>query len=443
MTSYVPGPEPVVPTATPAEAARSGQPRSVFVRLSAMMLLQFIVFGSWFATLGLVLATNGLASIIGVAYSFAALGAIFSPMLLGAIADRFFSSQKVLAVVHAVGGVLLLALPHFVSAGEGGTVLALIFVYMLFFQPTLGLTNSIAFRHVGENQRVFPYIRVFGTLGWIVAGLAVGWAGLSASTGVFLVASVASFLLAAYALTLPKTPPAGRGSRFSIGDLVGAKAWAMFRHRNFTIFAVCALLTSICLATYNAYASPFLAAVGIENVAGVLAIGQISEVVFIVTIPFVLTRLGMKWALFAGMVMWGIRFVLFILAAQDAAWLAILGVALHGICNDFFLILGAMYVDRVAPVQFKAQAQSMFLFISSGIGVFLGSLVAGQVYNSVVAPQIETGGAGLSAWSSLWLLPISASIVTAVLWMVFFRERAHQDLDPADLVPTTGSRKTV
>jgi nucleoside transporter len=320
-------------------------------------------------------------------------------------------------------------MPFFVSSGDGAIVLVLVFVYMLFFQPTLGLTNSIAFRHVGTDQRVFPYIRVFGTLGWIVAGLAVGWAGLSASTGVFVVAGVASFVLAIYALTLPKTPPAGRGNRFSIGDLVGSKAFMLFRHRNFTIFAICALLTSICLATYNAYASTFLAAVGIENVAGVLAIGQISEVVFIVTIPFVLAKLGMKWALLGGMVMWGIRFFLFILAANDAAWLAVLGVALHGICNDFFLILGAMYIDRVAPLQVKAQGQSFFLFISSGIGVFLGSLVAGQVFNAVVAPQIEAGDSGLGAWSTLWLLPIAASVVTAILWIAFFRQSEDRKLD--------------
>jgi len=422
MASLPPGPEPLPLTADPIEALAVAAPKGLFLRLAGMMLLEFIVFGSWFATLGLVLSTHGLASIIGVAYSFAALGAIFSPMLLGAIADRFFSSQKVLAVVHIVGGVLLLAMPGFVSAGNGTAVLVLVLVYMLFFQPTLGLTNSIAFRHVGAKQSVFPYIRVFGTLGWIVAGLGVGWAGLSASTGVFVVAAVASFALAIYAFTLPKTPPLGRGSRFTFGDLVGAGAFRLFRDRNFAVFAVCALLTCICLATYNAYASPFLAALGIQNVAGVLAIGQISEVVFIVVIPFVLLRIGMKWALLAGMLMWGVRFVLFALAAGDASWLAVVGVALHGICNDFFLILGAMYVDKVAPAELKAQAQSFFLFVSSGIGVFIGSLVAGEVYNAVVAPD----STDLSTWSALWMLPIAASVVTAVLWIVFFRQRNEQ-----------------
>ncbi|WP_309067098.1 MFS transporter [Microbacterium sp.] len=423
-------------SSTPALSRPSG---SLFIRLCAMMLLEFIVFGSWFATLGLVLATNGLDMIIGTAYSFAALGAIFSPMLLGAIADRYISSQKVLAGVHMVGGILLLLLPGLVAAQAGGAVLGLILVYMLFFMPTLGLTNTIAFRHLGGNDKLFPYVRVFGTIGWIVAGLGVGWAGLSASTGVFVVAAVASFALGIYAFTLPKTPPTG-GGRFSFGDLVGAKSWVLFRQRNFVIFGICALLTTICLATYNAYAAPFLGALGIENVAGVLAIGQISEVIFIVTIPFVLVRLGMKWALLGGMVMWGVRFVLFMLAAGDMPWLAIVGIALHGICNDFFLILGAMYVDQVAPVALKAQAQSYFLFVSTGLGAFLGSLVAGQVYNAVVAPSVASGESDLGAWSALWLLPIGASAVTAVLWIVFFRMSEHRATEAAVLADVAAQR---
>ncbi len=411
----------------PAPSRPSG---ALFARLSLMMLLQFIIFGSWFATLGLVLATNGLHTIIGTAYSFAALGAIFAPMLVGAIADRYISSQKVLAVVHAIGGVLLLFMPGLVASASGGMLLGLIFVYMLFFIPTLGLTNTIVFRHLAGYDKVFPYIRVFGTLGWIVAGLGVGWAGLSASTGVFVVAGIASFVLAAYAVTLPKTPPTGDG-RFSIGDLVGAKSWVLFRQRNFVIFGLCALLTCVSLSTYNAYASPFLGALGFENVAGILTIGQISEVIFIVTIPIVLIKIGMKWALFGGMIMWGVRFLLFVLAAPDMPWLAVVGIALHGICNDFFLILGAMYVDQVAPTRLKAQSQSYFLFVTTGLGAFIGSLVAGQVYNAFVAPSVEAGENDPSVWSALWMLPIGASVLTAVLWIVFFRTKEHQETEAA------------
>jgi hypothetical protein len=207
----------------------------------------------------------------------------------------------------------------------------------------------------------------------------------------------------------------------------------LFRQRNFVVFGICALLTCVCLSTYNAYASPFLGALGFDNVAGILAIGQISEVVFIVTIPFVLVRLGMKWALLGGMVMWGVRFALFMLAAGDLPWIAVLGIALHGICNDFFLILGAMYVDQVAPVALKAQAQSYFLFVSTGLGAFLGSHVAGQVYNAVVAPSVAAGENDPGAWSALWMLPVGASALTAVLWIVFFRMSEHRTTEAAVL----------
>lgn len=403
-------------TAREASVPRS---KGVFIRLCLMMLMQFIVFGSWYATLGLVLGTHGLGSVIGLAYSLGALAAMISPMFLGSIVDRFFSSQRVLAVAHTIGAGLMFLIPAIVGSGNGALALALIFVYMLFFQPTLGLTNSIAFRHLGANERLFPYIRVFGTIGWIVAGLAVGSLGLSASNGVFFVTGVVSLALAAYALTLPPTPPVARGAKFSIGDVIGAKAFPLFRQRNFVVFAICALLTCIPLAMYNSYASSFLSAVGIENVAGVLTIGQVSEVVFIITIPFVLAKIGMKYALLAGMAMWGIRFALFAVATGGHAWPAIVGIALHGISNDFFLILGAMYLDRAAPKELQAQAQSVFVFISSGAGIFLGSLLGGEIYNNTVVSHPE---AGAGSWTILWLVPIGVAVVTTIIWTTFFRQ---------------------
>jgi nucleoside transporter len=417
------------PTAVPS----SSSPISVLmlVRLSAMMLLEFIVFGSWFATLGLVLATYKLPTIIGDAYSLAAVAAIFSPLCLGAIGDRFLAAQKVLGLAHLVGGALMLFMPGLVQSGKGSSVLMLIFVYMLFFMPTLGLTNTIAFRHLEGNQRMFPYVRVFGTFGWVVAGIGVGALGLSASTGVFTVAGIASFVLAAYSFTLPSTPPPAKGEKFSIADVFGAKAFVLFRHRNFTVLIICALLTSICLGVYNAFASPYLGALGISNVAGVLAIGQASEVIFIVTIPFVLSRIGMKWGLLAGMGMWGVRFLLFMLAAHGHAWFAIVGVAVQGICNDFFLILSAMYIDRVAPVDLAAQAQGWLIMVISGFGGAIGGFVGGQVYGAAVASHPD---AGPTAWTPLWLVPIGAAILTGILWVCFFRYSRREEIvrfDPA------------
>ena len=384
-----------------------------------MMWLEFVVFGSWFATLGLVLAQNGLPTIIGIAYSLAAVAAIIAPMFLGAVGDRFLASQKVLGLAHIVGGVLMLFLPTTVRLGNARLTLLLILAYMLCFMPTLGLANSIAFRHLESNQNRFPYVRVFGTVGWVVAGVLVGALGLSASASIFYVTAVASFAFAGYAFTLPETPPPAKGVRFSFGDVIGAGAWPLLRDRNFAVFMICAILTSIALGVYNTFSSPYLGALGISNVAGVLALGQFSEVIFVVTIPLALRSIGMKWSLLLGMCMWAIRFALFIAAAGGSAWLVVVSIGLQGVCNDFFLVLGAMYIDRVAPKEVNAQAQSMLILVVSGIGALIGSMASGYIYGATVALNPATGPA---AWIPIWLLPIGTALAVAVIWIVFFRD---------------------
>lgn len=393
--------------------------RSNFIRLSVMMLLEFVVFGAWFATLGLVLATNKLADYIAPAYFLSAVAAIISPIVLGAVGDRYLASQKILGLAHLAGAAVMFVLPRFVDAGNGRMTVGLIFVYMLFFQPTLGLTNMIALTHLRGSPRAFPYVRIFATLGWVLAGVAAGAMGLSASTGIFTFACAASVLLGLYAFTLPSTPPSAKGAPFSWGDLVGAKSLVLFRDRSFAILMLCAFLTSISLGVYNTFASPYLGALGIDNVAGVLAIGQASEVIFIICVPFALARLGMKWALLLGMAMWGVRFLLFILAADGRTSLAIVGVAMHGICNDLFIILSALYIDRVAPPALKAQAQSWLIIAISGFGSAAGSLISGEVFARTVALQAHPDAA---AWTSIWLVPIGSAVITALLWICCFRE---------------------
>jgi MFS family permease len=277
---------------------------------------------------------------------------------------------------------------------------------------------------------------VFGTLGWVIAGLVVGALGLSASAGTFYVTAIVSFAFGLYAFTLPATPPPAKGVRFSIGDMIGAKAFQLFRHRNFVVLMICALLTSIALGVYNTYSSPYLAALGISNVAGVLAIGQASEVLFIVTIPWVLSKIGMKWGLLAGMGMWGVRFVLFIAAAGGNNGFAIAAIALHGICSDFFLVLSAMYIDRVAPIELNARAQSMLILVVSGLGAFIGSFVSGQLYGITVAVH---PAAGPAIWTPIWLVPIGSAVLTAILWTCLFRYSRGQELVRFDIA--TGSSR--
>lgn len=403
---------------SPRETSVSG--RGVFVQLSVMMLLEFLVFGAWFATLGLVLQANGMAAYIGTAYLLCAIAAMVSPLFLGALSDRYMASQKVLALAHLLGGAVLLLLPSQVLAQHVGVFLSLVFVYMMLFMPTLGLVNSISLRHLGEAQRNFAYIRVFAPLGWVVAGLGVGWVGLSASTAIFTVAAVTSFALGLYALTLPSTPPPGKGSRLSFGDLVGSKAFVLFRNRNFTVLLLCSLLTAVSLGVYNAFSASFLSALGISNVAGALALGQLSEVVFIATIPFVLSKIGMKLTLLVGIVTWGVRFALFSVAPHHDGLLAVVGVALHGICNDFCVVIAAMYIDRLAPPHLAAQAQSWVILVFSGVGAAIGSALSGTLYSLFVAPQAALGA---QAWTVLWVVPIGVVVLNMLLWIFLFDDK--------------------
>lgn len=421
--------------ATPSAA--SGGNTTLYTRLIAMMLLEFIVFGSWFATVGLVLSSNGLSTIIGLVYALAAVSAIISPMFLGALGDRFFPAQKVLGVAHILGGIVMVFLPGAVSASNGGMVLGLVFLYTLFFTPTLGLANTIVFRHLGSDEGRFPYIRVFGTLGWAIAGFGVGALALSASPNLFVVTAIASIVLGVYSFTLPSTPPPAKGVKFSIGDVVGAKALPLFRHRNFSIVMLCTFLTAISLGFYNTFASAYIGALGVSNVAGVLAIGQVSEIIFIVSIPLVMRTMGLKAGLAIGMAMWGVRFVLFAVATGGHLAPMIVAIALHGICNDFFLILSAMWLNLVVPIDLHAQAQNMLILMISGIGALIGALASGEIFNVTVATAAPTD---LSAWVPLWLVPVAISVVTTILWLAVFRHRKGEPFTrltvPGDHQPT-------
>ena len=397
---------------------RAGGGLAVPIRLSIMMLMEFIVFGSWFATFGLVLATHGLDAIIGPAYLLSAIAAVLSSLLLGAIGDRYLAPRTVLCLAHLAGAGLLALIPYSIGIGAAEMTLALIFGYMLLFQPTLGLVISIALVSLGERRSIFPYVRIAAPIGWVCAGLSVGALGLSASTGVFYIAAASSLILAIYAITLPANARHGARARFSAGDLIGSKALVLFREPSFTVLMICTLMTAISFGVYNAFASPYLAVLGISNVAGVLALGQISEVLFIGTIPWVLARIGIKWALLIGMAMWGVRFLLFTAASAGFPELAIVGVAVHGICNDYFVIIAAMYIGRVASADLQSQAQGWLILMLSGFGQGIGSAVAGAIYATRVSVRTEMGA---QAWTPLWLVPIGLALATCFVWVTFFR----------------------
>jgi nucleoside transporter len=391
--------------------------RGAFTRLCVMMLLQYMTYGSWWATIGLVLSSHGLGNIVGLAFSLAAIAAMISPMVIGAIADRFFQSQKILALMHALGGLLLLTLAPIVEAGNAGLLLVVLFVYMLFFQPTTGMTNSIAFAHLPAKSNAFAYIRAFGTFGWIVMGLVIGQSGLSASTSIFWIATGMSFLLAVYSLTLPKTPPPARGSRFSIGDVVGAGAFHLFRNRSFVVLVVCVLLVSVPISIYNSYGSTYLDTAGVPNVASIMTIGQAAELVCLVIVPVFLRRFSIKWVLLAGLVAWVVRAAGLLVMTGGNLPLAIFVIALHGVCNDFFVMTAMMYVDHITRPQARAQAQSLFVFISLGLGNAIGAYLAGVMYNAFVAGSPDS----VSAWNPLWYVTGGVTALSAIIMAIGFR----------------------
>lgn len=348
---------------------------SVLTRLSVMMFLQFFAWGSWFATLALAMGGNGLGDFIGPAYESAPLGAIFAPLFLGLVADRLFSSERVMGVLMLVGGGIMIAVAQFAASGNGNAVVGLMIAYMLCYMPTLGLGNTIVFTHL--KQVDFPKARVWGTIGWIVAGLAVGAIGWSDSLNIFWLGAVCSIALGLYSFTLPHTPPPAKGKPLDLGSLLMVDAFKLLKDRAFLVFAVCSMLICIPLAYYYGQTSAYLGAAGFEQPASAMTLGQMSEIVFMLLIPFFFRKLGVKWMLLIGMLCWVARYVLFAFGAPDqVAWMLLLGVALHGICYDFFFVTGFIYTDRKAPVEIRGQAQSLLVFLTQGLGMFFGFRMA-------------------------------------------------------------------
>ena len=369
-------------------------PSSVLPRLSVMMFLQFFAWGSWFATLNLAMGGNGLDKFIGGAYESAPIGAIFAPLFLGLIADRLFSSERVMGVLMLIGGVIMgvVAMVAPQGAEKGGLIVWLMIAYMLCYMPTLGLGNTITFTHLRQEE--FPKARVWGTIGWIVAGLTVGAVGWSASLDIFWLGSASTLLLGIYSFTLPHTPPPAKGKPLDIGSLLMVDAFKLLKNPPFLVFALCSMLICIPLAYYYGQTSASLGAAGFKQAASTMTLGQMSEIVFMLLIPFFFRKLGVKWMLLIGMLCWVARYLLFAFGAPDqVAWMLLLGVALHGICYDFFFVTGFIYTDRKAPVEIRGQAQSLLVFLTQGLGMFFGFRMAiGGSWPFTTAPLPNTVG---------------------------------------------------
>ncbi|PWS30625.1 nucleoside permease [Pedobacter paludis] len=387
-------------------------------KLSTMMFLEFFIWGAWFVTMGTFLGKNLLSNDvqIGSAYSTQSLGAIIAPFIIGLIADKFFSAQKVLGVLHLVGGVLLWI------AGTSlnfDAFFPFILGYMIAFMPTLALVNSISFKQLKDPGKEFPSIRVFGTIGWIIAGLIIGWLNWEQSGNLILTfktASIASIALGIFSFFLPNTPPIKKGEKTSIGDILGLDAIGLLKNKSYLLFFIASVAICVPLAFYYNFTNPFLNEVGMKKAAGVQSLGQVSETLFMLLMPLFFARLGVKKMLAIGMIAWVVRYLFFAFGnAESNYWMLIGGIVLHGICYDFFFVTGQIYTDRLAGEKFKSAAQGFITLATYGVGMLIGSIISGMVVNKYSI-------SGTHNWYAIWLIPAAIAGAVAILFILFFKD---------------------
>ena len=411
------------PVASPVAASAIG------TRLGAMMFLQFFIWGAWYTTIAVFMSSHGMEKLVAWPYTVNPVAAIAAPFFVGLVADRYFATQRVLALLHLVGGVLLLAAPT--VAGTPMLFIAVLLVYNLCYMPTLGLSSSLAFQHIRDQEKQFPRVRVWGTIGWIVAGLLISFVlsrftnGPAEGTSLPLrTAGIASLVLGVYCLTLPHTPPSAAGQRVSAGSLLGLDAFAQLGSRSFYVFVASALLICIPLAAYYNMTQLYLQAAHVSNIAATQSLGQMSEMLFMLAMPFLFARLGVKWMLLAGMVSWVLRYILFAVAAPGGVfWMIALGILLHGACYDFFFVTGQIYVDKKSTPAIRGQAQGFFVFVTYGVGMLIGAQIAGAAYNHFLGDATTLT---LPQWQQFWWLPAAFAAAVALFFGLAFHERGAE-----------------
>ena len=401
-------------------------------RLCIMMFIQFFIWGAWYVTGPNYLETIGFgAEDFGWTYSVGPIAGMISPFLVGMIADRFLPSQVVLGILHLIGTAGMYVATTFMTVENPSpdTINIVFFCFMLSFFPTVAMSN------IADTEKTFPMIRVFGTIGWIVAGLTVSWLGADATIDQFYLAIGASALMGLYSFTLPNTPPPAKGTPFSAKQAIGLDAMSLLKDRSFFVFMIGSFLICIPLAFYYQMAARFITDAGMENPAARMTLGQMSEVLFMLALPIFLKKFGIKTTLLVGMIAWVARYAMFSFGADDGVvWMMIGGILLHGICYDFFFVTGQIYTDKIAPPEIRSQAQGMLVFFTLGFGMFIGALVAGQIEaaHTVVVEAVEAGSepGKMVEWASLWLKPAGMAAMVMLLFAFAFSGKKAEESTP-------------
>ena len=403
----------------------------VRVQLSIMMFLEFFIWGGWFVTLGTFMGQNlGANAVeIGAAFSTQSWGAIIAPFIIGLIADRYFNAERILGVLHLIGAFLMYQMAY---AEDFAEFYPYVLGYMIAYMPTLALVNSVAFRQLKDPAKEFSYIRVFGTIGWIIAGIVISYVFFWDSTdalaqgalkNTFLMTAIASAVLGVFSFTLPKTPPAvAKGEKIQLRDILGLDALALLKDRNFLVFFISSILICIPLAFYYQNLSPFLTEIGMEGSTAKAAIGQLSEVLFMLLLPLFFKRFGVKYTLLIGMAAWAVRYLLFAYGnADELVFMLFIGIALHGVCYDFFFVSGQIYTDSKAGEKFKSSAQGLITLATYGVGMLIGFYIAGKVTDSNLLSE------GVHDWNGIWTFPVLFAVAVMVLFAIFFKNEKVEE----------------
>ena len=385
------------------------------ILLALMMFLEYFIWSSWYVTMGTYMGENLNATgvQIGAAYSALAIATIISPFFVGMIADRFFAAQKMMGVLHLAGAALLY---YATKITDNTAFYWVILIYSLLYMPTIALSNSVAFRQMTDPGKQFPWIRVFGTVGWIVAGLTIAYLAIEKSSNTFNMAAIVSLVLGLLCFVLPNTPPKGK-SDATASSAAGFDALILIKDRPYLIFFIAAILVCIPLSFYYGFANPFLNEVNFADATGKMTLGQVSEGVFILAIPFLFNRIGVKNMLLLGMTAWILRYVFFAYGDSGTnSWMLYAGIILHGVCYDFFFVTGYMYTEKKAPEKIKNSAQGLFTFATYGVGMFIGTWVSGFVVDKYKIAETHN-------WTSIWLIPAYIAVAVFVYFILFFKEK--------------------